>query len=818
MKILFTLQIREAKKYWKETTIVVISMLIVITTLTAIISTFSGFYEGFREATLLAEPKYNAIFSRVEDVDQLIQSGDDVELFEVISLVGSVDYAKDDIQAYPEDAFNISTIPQKETSLIEEETLSWGRLPRASDEIVISHLLAEAFQIEENTPSEISVKWNNGTGSHVKVVGIKAQSYPIYNQVKTDMDSKSNTVYVKFLDSTSTFSASIDNMKQSNRLSDQDIYLNANRNEYLGLTKHKNPLWIMVVGLAACIVIIFSISSILTLYHITNIIITRSAKNISILTSIGATKKQIKKSMYSWMFLNAIPCTLLGFVLGIKLSQLLIQIAMPVLSNERIFGYNLSTYIFPKLSVELIILLILIFIAIIAIPLTLALNRHHNHSSIALLNDNQRLKKENHDYPLSVISKNCSIPCIMAYKNITRDKQKYKYIIRALTIAMVSSVVMISFLVSTMDLASSKLDNAGYALEVDADEDGMQIMENSLARFIDPENTFKYKKDNGSIRLDLKTENDQFWIQQKTIILEDDLFNSLYPEVDLYQFVLNDSFTGTRLDYDSNSNVSMNGRLTETEVGELIKFQGGQKGGEFIKAYQIGKIVSDFDNPLKVLSNIDVKNSNPSVVVIVSTSLFSDLQKHDPEIEIPEIKNQKMLIQTTDADLIEDYIKSGEVGLQSVMVRNYDKEFKQDQEVYDMLIQVVFVVLGMFLMIILANILSTATSEHEHRKGEFAMLQSVGMPRKDIRKMLCFEALFTMLKVILWGTLLSFGLFYTMGLLLRRIIIIPNLEFKYNVLLTVIAVLIGIQCFMIIVSVRQFKRESILDQLKSHRF
>lgn len=69
-------------------------------------------------------------------------------------------------------------------------------------------------------------------------------------------------------------------------------------------------------------------------------------------------------------------------------------------------------------------------------------------------------------------------------------------------------------------------------------------------------------------------------------------------------------------------------------------------------------------------------------------------------------------------------------------VRNLASDYAQDKNVYDVIVKILFSVMGMILLMTVTSILNTTISEQDRRKGEYAILESVGMTRKEICKML----------------------------------------------------------------------------------
>ncbi|MCX2638052.1 FtsX-like permease family protein, partial [Klebsiella pneumoniae] len=163
------------------------------------------------------------------------------------------------------------------------------------------------------------------------IVGVVDRQYTYDNQTKSAMMSNENTVYVQFENDTKGFEKSVISMMESNNLIDEDVVFNDFRNELLGLSDNKNIMWKVVVVMASVLLGLFTLTSIFTLYNTLNIGLESKAQALSLLSTIGATKKQIRRSLFFEVFLTTIHCVVIGLMGWSLVSQGIFNMSYPIL-------------------------------------------------------------------------------------------------------------------------------------------------------------------------------------------------------------------------------------------------------------------------------------------------------------------------------------------------------------------------------------------------------------------------------------------------------------------------------------------------------
>lgn len=827
MKPLLKIQYRHLKKYWKQTLTSWLSIIIVVSLMTAIIATFSGFYNSYKLASLKYGEQYNVYFQNVKDVDALIESGSDIIKYEYASKVGNITGVDFNAEQHSPQTLLLYALHNEEHSLIKQgskQTLISGRLAENHEEIHVSEMLLEALDLDDPIGEKLDITWVDGSKSAVTIVGVIEKQYTYDNQTKSPIMSDDNIVYVQFKNDTEDFEKSVLSMMESNSLIDEDLVLNHFRNELLGLSSNKNIMWKTVVVMASVLLGLFTLTSIFTLFNTMNISLESKTKSLSLLSTIGATKKQIRRSLFFEMFLTTIPCVVIGLMGGSLVSQGIFNMSYPILSNTSLFGYNIMEFAKPTLTMKLILGIFIVSFIVVYIPLLHSIRNIFKDSSIELIRENKRISINKKKEKTRFIKMFFGQAGVLAYKNTVRDRKKYLGLKRSLVIGTVSMVLVASFLASSLDLASAKLDYSNYAIQIEKqniDSNTFEDIRKQIEENEDVRSTFKVTTESGRLGIwrynDVFDEELKYLLRHKIIVLDDKDFNTLYPSVNLHEIVVNDYFEGVISD--DNRKIQISRHLTDLQVGDFVPFYtyDGTDGKSMAKLseYPIGLKVDTFDGESSVLKffyNESIIRSEVSVNYIVSQTLFNRIKSQSP---YQFILNRILLIDTVQAESVEISLNKT---FPLFHVRNLASDYAQDKNVYGVIVKILFSVMGMILLMTVTSILNTTISEQDRRKGEYAILESVGMTRKEICKMLFFESVFTMGKVIVYSIVLSFGLSYGLYAIVRKIIWMPEFNFRMDYLFYAIMGSTQILITQTLISTSMFNRESVIERLKCQKY
>lgn len=194
---------------------------------------------------------------------------------------------------------------------------------------------------------------------------------------------------------------------------------------------------------------------------------------------------------------------------------------------------------------------------------------------------------------------------------------------------------------------------------------------------------------------------------------------------------------------------------------------------------------------------------NPSiyspVVLIISEETLTDLSEQLPFI------SDYIYIDTSDPYGIEDAIKDINLGFTTT-------NLYQEMESYINRALLIYVLAYSFMIVIMMlsgiNIFNIIYSSFVSRINEFAILKSIGMSNKQIKKMISLEGLFYGLKAIILGIFIGIFILYLIFLNTRQ----STLEI-FNIPLMRIAITLIVIYFVIFIAIYKGKKKIKIDNI-----
>ena len=506
-------------------------------------------------------------------------------------------------------------------------------------------------------------------------------------------------------------------------------------------------------GLIVAVYVVIGIIVFTSVFCIKNsfdISITEKIKQYGMLKSVGATKKQIKKNV----FYEATILGTVGIPLGILLGFLATFILMIVSNYYLKDAFAMSFKLEFSFSILAVILAIVLGVVTIYISAFRSAKRASKVSPIDSIRNsaNIKLNAKKLKSP-KLIKKVFGEGGEISYKNLKRNKKKY----RTTVISIVVSTFIFIALSSFMGMAFTEVDK-----EIHSDEYNI-----SLTVYSD--NSDMYKKiieaanhesvDNYSIVKYANLLNNSEYYTDEYInyveIVRDGESSINIITLGFNQYNKYIKSLGLKYDEIKNKAIVLNGDYATryTSKGEEKKYMKllNIESGESIEG-----TVRENNTSIPVGYTTDVKpfgfKNIPGPFIILSDEYFDS--NFDPNII-------DVYFDSSDADKLQDEI---------------ELIFKQDEEYIHInnnaenvrIMRNLFTLIGIFLygfiivitLIGVTNIFNTITTNMELRKQEFAMLRSVGMTNKEFKRMIRLETLFMGLKALIFGIPIGIALSY----------------------------------------------------------
>ena len=511
---------------------------------------------------------------------------------------------------------------------------------------------------------------------------------------------------------------------------------------------------------AVCGVVIFIIifTSVFCIKNSFEIATSEKIKMYGMLSSVGATKKQIKKNVIFESMLLGLIGIPFGIVSGIFADFILIKIVNSLI-GEYLLGH--VDGIILKVAILPIIISVLLGVITIYISAISSAKKASRVSPMENLRNSEEIKLNSKKLKTpKIIEKIFKQGGVLAYKNLKRSKKKYRTTVMSLTISIFIFITMNSFITNSFNFTSSYYKDIGYNLSVygrekNITENEIKQIENledvkkvsvlyesndnyleieDFTKIVQIEGVDYIKEDNGEInyiniggknpiaRMMFKSLNDKdFKEYVKTLGLN-------YEQVKKDGILIDISY-----DYDEEENLIEKRRYTYNE-NDIIT--GKIKDEEF--NIKVASIVLSNDNRPKGLEN----NYYTDGYLVINKDEYSNI---DFEVSC-------ICIDSINADKTEEDIKK--IG-NDLGISNFDAQVREERS----MVLVVKIFLYGFITVItfigVTNIFNSITSNMELRQKEFAMLKSIGMTKKEFNRMINLETIFYSTKALLYGVILG---------------------------------------------------------------
>ena len=678
-------------------------------------------------------------------------------------------------------------------------TLIEGRFPRNSNEVIISKTLNqnlekpyklgdkisanigerqsnEGYTLDSSNPyNEGLEKVVNSTKYDFTIVGIMERpdarfepySDPGYTLITKGVEKGSTDVFISFknpkqykttipeLLGTKSYkdaSAGIVKSAETAKFDNYEINTELLRWEVFAFS---DSTVTMLYTLITIIIIIIIFTSIFCIRNSFTIAMTEKIKMYSMLSSVGTTKKQIKRNVITEGLILGIIGIPLGIVVGFLAVFIVLQIVNSILGD-----YLLSHVDGLIFKITLLPVIVSVILGLVTIYLS-ARSSAKKASKISpiegLRNSNEiKIKSKKLKAP-RIITKLFKTGGTLAYKNLKRSKKKYRTTVISITVSIFTFITMNAFITNVFSITGNYYQDYNYNISVNGGNG--KISEETAEKIITNQSIENYsliynEKDPG---LDLKI---------RDLNKINDLENWPLDEIQKYDEV-NEVFISTGDRYSEPMLVALNNEAFKKFVKEIGKnYKDVEKTGilcDTYLRYVNDKQIEQRRYTIKKGEAIDGKLNGKDIQIKIgaTSEIKPDGLKNSyyeggylivNKDDYPNINFQleHITIQSNDTTNLQKYIESIDSTLNIYNLEDTAKEEKA-------MVLVVKIFLYGFIMVItligVTNIFNTITSNMELRQKEFAMLKSIGMTKKEFNKMMNLETLFYGTKAWIYGTI-----------------------------------------------------------------
>lgn len=590
------------------------------------------------------------------------------------------------------------------------------------------------------------------------------------------------------------------------------------------------------LSLLVFILIILSVGSAIVIYNSFAISAIDRKKELGIYKSIGATPSQIKYSiLYEAIIVGAI-----GMFLGVVLSQS-VTITLINLVNHYLGDLMSSGEIPVKLGMYINILYFIVpLIFMIIVVYISALIPARNAGKTSAMD----LIRQKDDVKLTAravksnwfVRKFFKAEGVLAHKNMRRNKKRY----RITLISLVTSIIMFvtfSTFAELLERSVETYSQYGYDLQVH-----MYPNYDYEDRVLISEINNQYK-DNVSKMLPLLDDAD-YLVTKKTyfsVLLNDKVLSDEYQKYlqsfnngehyesivmyaisdDLYQEYAKSINANDAKHIIANQSSIISTKSNNLKLNEYKIFN------DKINSIDIIEYVNDNEQVLKIddvhftsnveINNIKLSNSNNSIVLITSDSMFDEYQSRvelDRENVYHEFEyiTSEILVRSDNYEMIEKSINDLE--LDNTYIYSISGEIKLMNNVITLTRIIVYLFILITTLIGVTSVFNTVYTNIVLRRREFAMLRSVGMDTKGFNRILVYESLLFSFKALLLALPISLGLILFLNLILNDVYASSVIFIPYGAIIISIIAVFTIMYLVSMYSSKNIKRENILEALR----
>lgn len=676
-----------------------------------------------------------------------------------------------------------------------------GRMPQNSDEIVISNHITtngrvnlkvgdeitldigtrqtlDGYELNQNNPynnyseEDSIILSDNESDNKIEeqIVNTKTKTYKIVgiierpNYLLEQYSSPGYTVitYMKDIDNVENVNVSVvfKDPKENKDITKEII--NTIKNDTgKEITTQKNESLLryqgavsenttnVLYGIATVIIIIIVLSSVFVIRNSFSISVSEKTRQYGMLTSIGATKKQIK----STVLLEGLIIGLIAIPLGILCGIIAIIVLLAIvnyLAGDMLFG---TIFVY---SVPIYPILISIFVSFITIYLSCIIpaKKASRISPIEAIRGNADIKLKAKKVKTSKLTQKLfGIGGVIASKNLKRNKKKYRTTVISLVVSIAIFVSLSSFLSYGKKMTGNYYTDIDYNISIYSCEDEKlyeqiikldNIQDYSYSYYlkespkIDLEKygTEYYKnKIKDEYEMEQQYKNQDNYIYINVVILNNEYFKKLIKELGIKEdykevAILEDDV----LNYNEDGSMAVK-RLFNVKEGNTITLNMNEQNTDIKITKITDKRPSGYENHY-------------------SSNGYIFISKDYKYIDKENIRLGSLQINSTDPDKLENEIndiKKENPEYSNIQITNYEQYKRQEDRMILLISIFLYGFIAVITLIGVTNIFNTITTNMLLRSKEFANLKSIGMTTKEFNKMINLESILYGFKALIIG-------------------------------------------------------------------
>lgn len=671
---------------------------------------------------------------------------------------------------------------------------------------------------------------NEGTYTY-KIVGIvdrsnfesySASGYTVFT-LDVNSDKGNVNLYVMFNKNKNIIKQSEELAKELNY--NGDINYNSTLLALYGESTYGNVMT-TIVSMMMIMLTLVSIGCIIVIYNSFAISVMERKKEFGLLSSIGATKRQLSHTV----FFEAVVVGVIGIILGILGAYIGIGCVILIINNliSDMLEYKLHLVTNPLF----IIIPVIFMIIVIGVSAFIPSRRASKVSPIEAIRQNDDIKINKKKIRTSKLAlKLFGIEGEIALKNIKRNKKKYRVTIVSLFISIVLFISFSSYMNYTLNTASSVMGEVPYDYQIsyfgddpNNDKEALDKI-NEIVKSSDVKEYVSYSVSNLSI-IGNYTYSDEYLDFYKSAYGDDGIkaLNNLKYQ-SIYILALDDN--------SYNKYKKLIG-LDKDSVILLNKFKGVSYGNNKRVNYNIPVInngninikICNFDDNDEDVDTTKYCNKNIDNIFVTNKS-FDLIEEFSYMDDFKLIVNKKLYDSISDSSThyTQFNIISDNTNNIDKLTKDLDKysnvnytNIKEAMKQANNLILVVKILMYGFISLVtligVTSVFNTISTSMALRKREFAVLRSIGLTNRGFNKILFFESLFFGMKSLIFAIPVSIGITVLIHYALADMVSISTIIIPWKYIIISIVSVFVIVLLTMMYSTSKIKKHNIIEQIR----
>lgn len=625
---------------------------------------------------------------------------------------------------------------------------------------------------------------------------------------------------------------------------------------------------------AAVVALIIILTSVYCIKNSFNISITEKIRQYGMLTSVGATRRQIKSSVKTEAAMLGVVGIPVGTMSGILASLILVKVVNALSAGWLNFALSFHT------SLPALILAVIMSIATIYFSATGSARRAAKVTPLEAIRNTKEIKIKSAKLKTpAIIGRIWGIGGVISYKNIKRNNKKYRTTVTSIVICSVTFIVIsyfmsmafsrvgmsyastdyniginmsckkdldiekLSKLLSGIEGAEDYLVGAGYDFDVSKPEytkeygeycgqlydDSEDVSQEFLITVLDDKSYDKYASDAGIKNaaagailvnkgtFDVYNENSSKYVKK---------------EMELYKYKAGDTIEcGYNVYDDASSDDNAAEGDTESSTDDNNAVEGDTESGTEDNSGYVDE--ETINNGVRKTVDVTIAgvtdkvpigyngNSNTTLLFMNKKgfeSLWGD-GKNGNEIK-PGHASYSAYVVAENADEYQDTFEketegNTEYSQISFYVSNLDKEMRDEKSLFTLLGVFAYGLIVVIALIGITNIINTLSTGMELRSREFATLRSIGMTDKQFAGMVRLESVFISVKALVIGVPLGILISYLLCVMMNRMDDAIIYEPPYKAIILCIVVVIMLIYAIMKLSMTKLRHNNIIETIKN---